>query len=84
MFANFHYNPGSHGHKNNYEDSLDKLKRQYNIDYGLGPSYDDVPSSKLLSPISEKIQRKLGSFPWWGPTKLQRRNDLQRTQINEK
>jgi len=22
---------------------LDKLKREYNIDYGLGPTYDDVP-----------------------------------------
>jgi len=22
---------------------LDKLKREYNIDYGLGPTYDEVP-----------------------------------------
>lgn len=42
MFANYHYTPGSFGHKNPYEDSLDKLKREYNIDYGLGPTYDDV------------------------------------------
>ena len=42
MFANYQYQPGSYGGKNRYEDSLDKLKREYKIDYGLGPTYDDV------------------------------------------
>ena len=42
MFANYNFNPGSHGSVNKYEDALDKLKREYDIDYDLGPTYDDV------------------------------------------
>ena len=42
MYANFHYNPGSHDSQNQYEHLLDKLKQQYKIEYGLGPTYDDV------------------------------------------
>ena len=42
MFANFHYNPGSHDSYDQYEDLLDKLKQQYEINYGLGPTYNDV------------------------------------------
>lgn len=51
MFANYHYTPGSHGHVSKYEDSLDKLKREYNIDYGLGPTYDDVINFMALKLI---------------------------------
>ena len=41
MFSNYYYTPSSDS-KDNYEDSLDQLKRHYNINYGLGPTYDDV------------------------------------------
>jgi len=48
-----------------YEDSLDKLKRSYKIDYGLGPTYDDVKITRYLFRIIEKIKIKHGSILWY-------------------
>jgi len=41
MFSSYNYTPNIE-YTNAYEDSLDKLKRSYNINYGLGPTYDEV------------------------------------------
>ena len=59
MYSNYHYNPGSYGHSNQYEDSLDKLKREYNIDYGLGPTYDEV-ILYIKSNINRESSKKTG------------------------
>lgn len=41
MFASYQFTPGLQGDVNPYEDILDRFKREYKIDYGLGPSYDE-------------------------------------------
>lgn len=41
MFASYQFTPGVFGDVDPYEDILDRFKREYKIDYGLGPSYDE-------------------------------------------
>ena len=42
MFAAYQYNPGTNGHVDKFEETLEKMKRQYDISYSFGPTYDDV------------------------------------------
>ncbi len=42
IFASYVYAPGINGEYNRYEDALDKLRKSYQIDYGIAPTYSDV------------------------------------------